>query len=240
MISLTLRYGDTTLKAYQFKDEKTISIGRNEDNDIIVKDNTVSGYHAKIELEDNRLLIKDLGSKNGIFINDKFVISHWLKNGDVIIVGKHKLIFEQEKPSSQDDVSVDNFNHTIMLDTTEYRERRAKSFLDTALGENKKRLSGSLLFLTGEKKKVEISKKVTKIGKDPDSDILVKGFMVGKTAAAIEEMASGYHLSYVGGMIKPKVNGKTVKSSILLKNLDIISIGQTKIQFTQTLPISPP
>jgi hypothetical protein len=77
---------------------------------------------------------------------------------------------------------------------------------------------------------VELTKKLTKIGKNASSDIVVSGLTVGQTAATISKRPDGYYLSYVGGMSKPKVNGETVRESAPLKQFDVIEIGSAKMQ----------
>jgi len=55
--------------------------------------------------------------------------------------------------------------------------------------------------------------------------------MVGGTAATISKRPQVYSLSYVEGISKPKVNGKSVKESVILKEFDYIEIGSVKLQF---------
>lgn len=49
----------------------TITIGRKEDNSIVLRDQFVSGYHAKLYVRNNEFFIEDLESTNGTFINNK-------------------------------------------------------------------------------------------------------------------------------------------------------------------------
>jgi pSer/pThr/pTyr-binding forkhead associated (FHA) protein len=74
--------------------------------------------------------------------------------------------------------------------------------------------------------------KLTQIGKDASSDILLKGFTIGKTVATIERTREGYVLSYVGGFAKPRVNDQKVTNEpVILKESDIIDIGSAKFEF---------
>ena len=115
------------------------------------------------------------------------------------------------------------------------RKNQPKEKNDQTLNENqdqkKKKSVGYLSYLSGNKKQFKINDKLTRIGKDPQSDILVKGFAVGKTAAAINKLPDGWHISYVEGLSRPRVNNKTLKKSIKLENLDVVVIGWTKLQF---------
>ena len=87
-------------------------------------------------------------------------------------------------------------------------------------------------YLAGGKGQIELTKKITSIGKDPSSDIVIKGLLVNPTAAIITKKADGFHLSNIGGRPKPKVNDEPVKKSIILYDQDIIEIGSVKLQFS--------
>jgi len=51
-----------------------ISVGRNEGNDVVVPDQSISLFHALFrKTQDDRILLRDAGSTNGTFINDKKV-----------------------------------------------------------------------------------------------------------------------------------------------------------------------
>src|SRR5262245_29090359 len=69
-------------------------IGRAPDNEIVLPDNLVSRYHAQIERNGVSFVVSDLGSKNGIQVNDKREIEFRLRRGDRIQVGETQLVFE--------------------------------------------------------------------------------------------------------------------------------------------------
>lgn len=68
-------------------------IGR-EGPDLVINDPTVSRQHAVIENHAPRFLLKDLGSRNGTFLNGKRITVEFLESGDVVQAGKVKLRFE--------------------------------------------------------------------------------------------------------------------------------------------------
>jgi pSer/pThr/pTyr-binding forkhead associated (FHA) protein len=74
-----------------------VSIGRAADNDIHIKDSTVSSQHAKIVTYFDASYVEDLGSTNGTFVNGKRIQKHILNPGDVIAVGTHTLKVENEQ-----------------------------------------------------------------------------------------------------------------------------------------------
>jgi len=74
-----------------------ISIGRANDNDVLISDRTVSSHHARIFTYFNASYIEDLNSTNGTFINGKRVQKHTLHPGDVVRLGRYKLEVEMEE-----------------------------------------------------------------------------------------------------------------------------------------------
>lgn len=63
------------------------SIGRHDSNDISIPEQTVTGKHAKLVLEDGKLTLVDLGSTNGTFVNGARIRSQELKSGDRFRLG---------------------------------------------------------------------------------------------------------------------------------------------------------
>ena len=75
----------------------TVSIGRANNNDVQIKDSTVSAHHAKIVTFYNASYVEDLGSTNGTFVNGKRVKKQTLKHGDTISMGTRSLKVENEE-----------------------------------------------------------------------------------------------------------------------------------------------
>jgi pSer/pThr/pTyr-binding forkhead associated (FHA) protein len=70
--------------------EGGLDIGRAEDNHIVVKDDGVSRYHARLLYDAGSLWLQDAGSRNGVFVNGARVTDHRaLKVGDVIRLSDH-------------------------------------------------------------------------------------------------------------------------------------------------------
>ena len=70
-----------------------VSIGRSNDNDLILADNAVSRYHTEIQKRKNDYILADLGSYNGTKLNGKSIQKVFLKHGDKIQIGSSKLTF---------------------------------------------------------------------------------------------------------------------------------------------------
>ena len=66
----------------------TITIGRKEGNTIKLDDQYASGNHAKIIVKNNEIVIEDLNSTNGVFINDERVNGYSkIRANDLIRIG---------------------------------------------------------------------------------------------------------------------------------------------------------
>jgi len=70
-----------------------IIVGRSPDNEIYVKSKFVSRHHAQLVSDDDGCIIEDLNSTNGVFIGEKQVKKHHLKNGETVSLGVHELIY---------------------------------------------------------------------------------------------------------------------------------------------------
>ncbi len=229
MPTLTLKFKDNILGEFPVESGKSLTIGRKENNDVSIENLAVSGYHAKVDAVGDEYLLTDLKSKNGSFVNKELVTTHWLKHGDKIIIGKHCLVFEYNEGEKRPaETGGGNMDQTMVMDTDKYKDMLSKA----APAAKKQTVAiGVLSYLSGGEGEIELSKKLTKIGKNPANDIVIGGLMMGKTAVTISKRPNGYSLAYVEGMTKPKVNGTTIKDSVMLKEFDNIEIGSAKMQF---------
>jgi pSer/pThr/pTyr-binding forkhead associated (FHA) protein len=239
MPTVTLRFKENVLGRFPIQKGRSLTIGRRRDNDIVIDNLAVSGHHAKLDSVGEDFVLVDLQSKNGTFVNERMVSTHWLKNGDAISIGKHLLIFDaaEEAPPARKASKIDN---TMIMDTTVYRSMKQKS--GPALPQPLKRPEdavGVLTFLAGGQGTIALKGQLVKIGKDPTSEIVVRGFWVGWTAATISRRPDGYYLSAAGGMARPRVNDKVVKHSVMLNDLDVIAIGSVKLQLSIKAPEPP-
>ncbi|MEW6456017.1 MAG: FHA domain-containing protein [Acidobacteriota bacterium] len=72
-------------------------VGRKRENDLVLEDPLVSKSHARIEQDLSGFKIEDLGSKNGVYVNDRLIKSQYLKDGDFIKIGSSLFKFFEEK-----------------------------------------------------------------------------------------------------------------------------------------------
>jgi general secretion pathway protein A len=72
-------------------------IGRTTDNDLQIDSKYVSRHHCQIISTPDGSVIEDLNSTNGIYVKHKRVRKHNLNDGDVVLVGKHELMYIDER-----------------------------------------------------------------------------------------------------------------------------------------------
>jgi pSer/pThr/pTyr-binding forkhead associated (FHA) protein len=117
-----------TLNRENFKVEEreleqgTLSIGRNQDNNLPIDDPAVSSHHAQIVTVFDSTYVEDLGSTNGTFVNGKKVKTHTLHNGDVLTIGHYQILFQQSHA-----VHTQDANSTMMIGVAQLEELTKKA-----------------------------------------------------------------------------------------------------------------
>ena len=77
-----------------------VTIGRDGENGIVLAENTVSRYHARLLRQDNgQFALTDLGSANGVYVNGTRVQRAILRSGDQIKVGDNFFQFQMNDES---------------------------------------------------------------------------------------------------------------------------------------------
>ncbi|MCD6385928.1 FHA domain-containing protein [Candidatus Sumerlaeota bacterium] len=81
----------------EFKiDRPIVTIGRHPSNDITLPFSSVSRFHSRIEVHNNRFYIIDLNSSNGTYVNGRRITQSALSDGDIVIFGNIELQFSRE------------------------------------------------------------------------------------------------------------------------------------------------
>ncbi|MFN0121812.1 MAG: sigma 54-interacting transcriptional regulator [Blastocatellia bacterium] len=70
-----------------------VSIGRDPENDLCLRDLSVSRKHCRILIEGTQFRLVDQGSRNGVFVNGQPVNDHPLRHGDNITLGDYQFFF---------------------------------------------------------------------------------------------------------------------------------------------------
>ena len=108
--------GDTTHKVRL--ETTPVGIGRASDNQLVLKDFSVSRHHAKVEPRGEAWWVMDLGSTNGVKVNGAYVSEALLADGDQLLVGNFTIFFHRTESIQNVSVSSSTFLRSI----EEFRE----------------------------------------------------------------------------------------------------------------------
>src|SRR5260221_4108945 len=92
MAKVYLKFNMAVIKEFDLKKDET-TFGRKPNNDIVIENPAISGFHGKIVKEGDHFYVEDLNSTNGTFINGQRIKKSVLKNKDQIGVARHVLYF---------------------------------------------------------------------------------------------------------------------------------------------------
>ncbi|MCX7766379.1 MAG: FHA domain-containing protein, partial [Candidatus Sumerlaeia bacterium] len=118
-------------------DKEIIRIGRDSDNDVCLDDISVSRHHAEIKQSEDKYFIRDLGSKNGVYVNKQRLLEGMVTDKDEIHLGETKLVFhliDSDKPSGLEDYLLrleDEFIHQKVMEREITRNQIRKDLADT-------------------------------------------------------------------------------------------------------------
>jgi hypothetical protein len=223
-----------------------ISIGRLPDNNVVIDNPAVSGRHARVYREGDHYVLEDLKSTNGTFVNDKPVARHTLLESDVVLVGKHTLLFthkgdepvESAKPQSVPDIggtrALDTIKQKHLLSGLDFgRPSQARDAVEpkTAIPTAQGRI-GTIKVVSGKTERSEylLVAVTTMIGKTETAQIRLKGWFKPKIAAAIARKGDGFTITPVGA--KLSVNGERISGRRDLASGDVIEVSGLTLEFT--------
>jgi pSer/pThr/pTyr-binding forkhead associated (FHA) protein len=231
MSSLTLQYGHDILEQYDLGD--SLTIGRLPDNAVVIDNPAVSGHHARVVRDGSEFSVEDLGSTNGTFVNDKRVLRHQLKDGDVVVVGKHKLVFspnsagESVLPAAAGPV-LTNLDDTVYLDTKRHKNLLAKAVPVAAPGVT----VGVLSVRSGraEHPEYRLDRHTSVIGRSDRAMVRLRGWWKPQVALVITRTEDSYVVTRLSG--KPRINNELLTGRHALRHGDVLSVSGLVLEFT--------
>jgi len=99
MAKLVVLSAGMTGRTHELKVDKT-TIGRVEDNTFQIAEPSVSSHHCEVLLRGPDVVVRDLNSTNGTFINGEKVSETVLKPGQVLRLGQIEMRLEPDAPTS--------------------------------------------------------------------------------------------------------------------------------------------
>ena len=256
MAKLILKFEDRVLKEIPVG-AAMVKIGRVPDNTVMIDNPAVSSHHARVFRDGDSFVLEDLQSTNGTFVNDNRVTRHTLANGDIIAVGKHRLVFERgaqeeavaEAAPSEEAPVLPELGGTVFLDTKAQRELMAKIQAQAvaqgqaapaaptaktpaaAAAPAAPARVGVLTVLAGkvDQREYRLESATSVIGKSDTALVRLKGWFKPKLAAAIARKGEHYTVTPLGG--KTLVNKQPLTGRHELKDGDVLEVSGLTLQF---------
>jgi len=224
MAKLILSMDGLVLKEIALTKER-MSIGRKPSNDIQIDNLAISGEHAAVVTILNDSFLEDLNSTNGTLVNGQLAKKHFLKNGDVIELGKYKLkyVVEQAPP-----IDAGDFEKAVAVQQSTVTAAVKSAFASTPSGQASPPptyaalVNGAIQILNGANagRQLELTKSLTTLGKP------------GVQVAVIARRPHGYFITHVEGAQYPLVNGQAIEAQArALADHDVIEIAGIKMEF---------
>jgi pSer/pThr/pTyr-binding forkhead associated (FHA) protein len=136
-----------TGQSYELKVDKT-TIGRVEDNTFPIVQPSISSHHCEVLLRGNDVVIKDLNSTNGAFINIQRVTTEGgLKPGQILRLGQVELRLETGAPAAASKKPVDSTMIISKGVSLEQLEQGPQAGFDTSKGGFSKKKKGSSTYI---------------------------------------------------------------------------------------------
>ena len=228
MAKLILSMDGLVLKEIPLNRER-MTIGRRPNNDIQIDNLAISGEHAAVVTILNDSFLEDLNSTNGTLINGQPVKKHFLKNGDVIELGKYKLKYIAEQAQT---VESADYEKTMVLRPGAAAQLRAGQVPGVSAApaapvapsavEAAPLATAAIQLLTGANagRELALTKTLTTLGKP------------GVQVAVIAKRPHGFFLTHVEGAQFPVVNGQAIDAQARqLNDHDVIEIAGVKMEF---------
>lgn len=212
MAKLTLTFKGRPIQAYQFETGETVSIGRNEGNEICIDSLAVAPVHAQIRFEQEKSTIHQSSSEFPLRVNNSQTSEQPLNHGDQITIGKHILYFTEDttllEPASSPEVSREVEDDLELLnEELKNAAQQTDAQLQILNGKNIGRI-------------ITLKKGLTRLGK-PDTGV-----------AVIARRKDGFYISALDGNPLIRVNTELIDNrSVKLNEGDTLEIEKTSMQF---------
>jgi pSer/pThr/pTyr-binding forkhead associated (FHA) protein len=227
MAKLILSMDGLVLKEIALNKDR-LTIGRKPQNDIQIDNLAISGEHAAVVTILNDSFLEDLNSTNGTLVNGQPIKKHFLRNNDIVELGKYKLKYMADLSAGntvtgEEEKSVGMRQPPIRPQDMQLVEHGTRSnALGTTSVPGKGLPPAAVQLLNGGNagKELELTKTLTTLGKP------------GLQVAVIAKRPHGYFITHVEGTQFPIINGEALDAQAYpLKDHDVIEIAGIKMEF---------
>jgi len=212
----------------EFPIDGTVNIGRSSDNDIVIDSIMASRYHTRIDFSDEKLLVKDLNSTNGTFVNSVRITQPTeVVEGCLLGIGESQFRLESIKQQPADQTIIQTTEHTVIQTAAQNEPPSLPNKVKSILGQSrfKSRILSCALIdkNTGERHNLAPNS-VSTIGRLDLNDIVINDNSVSRHHAIIEVREYSVVVTDINSANGTFVNNERIQSKNLL-NGDYLHIG---------------
>ena len=233
MPTLVISIDGAVIKEVQLAKERT-TLGRRPYNDIVIDNLAVSGEHAVLSIVDDAVIIEDLRSTNGTYVNGQPILRQTLNHGDLLDIGKYKIRFVQQQVSASSRSALAAIAAAVEAtrpaplaeDLPSQFSTQTPSGFDHTLPPSMAGLAtrqAAIRMLNGNAagREVPLVKVVTTLGKP------------GVAVASITQKHHGFVLAQLeGDALSLKLNGQEIgRRAAPLQHGDMLELAGTQMQF---------
>ena len=95
MLRLVVKSRSAVICQLPLSPGQSLSLGRSGDNDVVLPFPEVSQQHASLQVDDGSVWLEDLGSRNGLAVDDRLYDRLRLRPGRTVRVGPLRLFVEE-------------------------------------------------------------------------------------------------------------------------------------------------
>ena len=230
---LRVYIGEKLTKQFELTSDD-LTIGRSDENGLVLRDPGVSRHHATIVREGTVYFIVDNNSKNGVFVNKERVERAQLNFWDEIQIFNHVLKFMAvPRQNVEDEEEVPDSETNTIVDKTVFVSVSDASQLDK-LRKQKKMASLVEMRADGSEFRHHIKTVNCSFGRSKSCDIRLPGWFTPGLVGRIERSGGSYTLA-PGKRGKLLLNGEQLVEPKEVQDGDSIKVRKINLQFQNRL-----
>ncbi len=201
------------------------TIGRAQDNDIVINNLALSRRHAEVSCKNGRFAVQDLGSQNGVFVNSERIRNaRALNDADTITLGTYHFVFSDHSPDPDIKSARPRRHEVTQLEAPD----------DPIADQEDAEPDAPLLVLKYndvELQRFTLTNERCLIGRAKDCDVQIAERRLSRRHCEIIRDSSGFVLQDLGSQNGTYVNRKRIQGSHGLKHGDILNFAEYSILY---------
>ncbi|MHB8648041.1 MAG: FHA domain-containing protein, partial [Thermomicrobiales bacterium] len=198
-----------------------VTVGRSDDNTIVIKDDWISRKHMEITLgTDGLYYARDLGSANGMTVNGRAEQSAPLKPGDLVQLGAYLLLFSVDTENQADPTRL---RQATRMEGSGSPPAAPAGAVASDTGEDEGGIAASLMVF---------GKEMATIGRASENDLVLDHPQVSRRHAQVRWDGAQYVISDLNSTNGVYVNGERMREAVLPEGARV-QIGPFRFLFVQ-------